>query len=171
MEKGRRSNSSPGSSGHVQKGVWENEPSRGKWLTVSAIVILFPLIKYKCGVPRKQLSSAVDFSYNRAACGPCSNLCDSRIFPTFYGSFGTHVFNAGLFLLLGRILVAHSNLAHTCGPPGPAVTRVNHVGLLASTPTCGRTGPTSPVVPTSTYLIHNPDTWTVWSKTAHVAAR
>ena len=48
------------------------------------------------------------------------------IFPTFYGMFATHVFNAGMFLFLGR-----------AEPSWTPITRVNYVGLLPCTPTRG----------------------------------
>ena len=47
-------------------------------------------------------------------------------FPPFYGMFATHVFNAGMFLFLGR-----------AEPSWTPVTRVNYVGLLPCTPTRG----------------------------------
>jgi len=51
-----------------------NEPSRGKCRTVSAIVILFPLIKYKCGVRRKQVTSAMVDSDCPTARGSCPSF-------------------------------------------------------------------------------------------------
>ena len=39
------------------------------------------------------------------------------IFPTFYGMFATHVFNAGMFLFLGR---AELDPGYTCKPRRPA---------------------------------------------------
>ena len=55
-------------------------------------------------------------------------------FPTFYGTFATHVFNAGLFLFLGRIEL---DPGYTCKPRRPAA--LHSYTLLPAT----QTGPVS----------------------------
>ena len=55
-------------------GAREKEPLHGKWQNVSAIVILFPLIKYKCGVRRKQVTRAMVDSDCPTARGSCPSF-------------------------------------------------------------------------------------------------
>jgi len=64
-----------------------------------------------------QMSSVVVFSDLQTAGVPCSNPRGSRFFPTFYGTFATHVTNAGLFHFLGRIEL---DPGYTCKPRRPA---------------------------------------------------
>ena len=48
---------------------------------------------------------------------PVRTRASADFFPTFYGTFTTHVFNAGLFLFLGRIELDPD---YTCKPRRPA---------------------------------------------------
>ena len=80
------------------------------------------------------MSSVVVFSDLQTAGGPCSNPCSSRFFPTFYGTFATHVSNAGMFLFLGRIEL---DPGYTCKPCCPAAMH-SYTWLSAT-----QTGPVS----------------------------
>ena len=80
------------------------------------------------------MSSAVVFSDLQTPRGPCLNLRGIRFFPTFYGTFATQVFNAGLFHFLGQIKL---DPGYTCKPRRP--TTLHYYTWLPAT----QTGPVS----------------------------
>ena len=86
----------------------------------------------------------------RTTLGPCSNPRGSRIFSYLLWLVHHTYFNAGLLVFQGRIEFDPGGSlkpGRTRGPPGPAVTRVSHVDLLARTPTQGWSDRTSLVAP------------------------
>ena len=59
---------------------------------------------------------------------PVRTRTATDFFPTFYETFATHVFNAGLFLFLGRIEL---DPGYTCKPRRPAALHA-YTWLLAT---------------------------------------